>query len=250
MEVTENHLILYDLLEKLAVISKRGPIPSTTTGDKSVGMTLLNALGINQSSTKKSKYHGIVVVASRKSNSSTRNRVNLFAQVPDWQLSNCKSSREIVEKYGYESGFNERRLYCTVETKHVNSQGLKLIINREKNIINEIAFQNNIEQSVVIWRIEKLEKRLLETHPETVWVQAVAIENNGQEYFHYRKAIYTGQPKIEMLIELFQTGTISIDHLICKKKNRVNEKGPLFKIDPINLSLLFPEQKIFDLMSY
>ena len=50
-------------------------------------------------------------------------------------------------------------------------------------------------------------------------------------------------------MQLLDEGIITMDHLI-KRKNKTGaaaEKGPLFKINPKNLMLLFPESKIYNL---
>lgn len=243
-EIREN------LFKKLSELARKGPIPAIAKGDPAVGMTLLHALGIEYSSLAKPNYFGIVVTARRRAISGRGNRVNLFAQVPDWRFSNCKSSREIVERYGYDLNPNKRQLYCTVNTRHSNSQGLVLEINRKDDNLEEIAQRAGKHEQVAIWQMKKLKERLIETHPESVWVKAIAFERDGQEFFHYRECIYSELPRANDFLELLDTGTITLDHLISMDNGRVTEKGPLFKISPTNLDLLFPSQKKFDLLAH
>lgn len=237
------------LFRKLSEVATKGPIPAISKGDTAVGMTLMNELGIEYSSLSKPNFHGIVVTAHRRTNSGRSNRVNLFAQVPDWTISECKSSREIVERYGYYAGHGKRRLYCTVSANHLNSQGLSLTIDDMKNHLIEVAQKGEKKTPVATWKVKKLQDRLIETHPESVWVKAITIEHDGKEFFHYRECIYSGAPKENVFRDLLETGTITIDHLITLENGRVIEKGPLFKIRPANLGLLFPSPQKYDLLS-
>ena len=230
-------------------ISKKGFVPSVNYGSSSIGMTLLAELGINYSSTGKPNYRGIVVNASRNKFSTKLNRVNLFAQVPDWTISNCKSSREIVETYGYVTKDGGKKLFCTINSKHNNSQNLRLRIDKSTEILHEEFHSSDIVVNVASWYLNTLKSRLLKTHPITLWVQGNVLKKNGKEYFHYTTATFTGPPNVDAFIDLLNLGTISIDHLISKKENSVSEKGPLFKILRGNFPLLFPIQMSFDLLN-
>lgn len=247
MDDSENSRHL--LLRKLVELAQQGPVAAVGAGDTSVGMTLLESLAIDYTSAAKPNYSGIVVSASRRSKSRRSNRVNLFAQVPDWEISTCKSSREIVEKYGYTASDEELRLYCTVRSRVPNSQGLYLEFDHANDILREVALQEGQKENVVGWKTEKLEQRLVESHPESIWVKAVASHRGSQEYFHYREATYTGPPNVSILSNLIEEGTITVDHLILRRSGRVREKGPLFKIDPNNLEMLFPAPEVYDLMA-
>jgi hypothetical protein len=237
------------LFQKLSHIAKRGPIPAIMTGDTAIGMTLLDALGIDYTSSAKPKFEGIVVTARRRTPTGRGNRVNLFAQVPDWDLSACKSSREIVQKHGYKTGPNKRRLYCTVRARHPNSHGLVLEINIREGLVEEISQVSGLREPVATWRIKKIQDRLIQARPESVWVKAEVFERDGKEFFHYREGLYTGPPKVDIISTLLDTGTITIDHLIDLEGSSAKEKGPLFKIHPDNLDVLFPSPKKYDLMA-
>lgn len=237
------------IFEKLLELARKGPIPAISRGDPAVGMTLLDALEIEYTSAAKPNYHGIVISAHRSIPAGARNRVNLFAQVPDWRMSYCKSSREIIERYGYDTGPYKRHLVCTVNSRQANSQGLMLSIDRDKSLLNEIAVLAGRHEPVATWQVSKLENRLIESHPESFWVKANVLERDGQELFHYREVVYTGPPKVDMFLVLLDSGTITMDHLIEINHGRVKEKGPLFKINPSNLELLFPAPMKYDLLS-
>ena len=199
------------LLRKLSSLAHKGPIPSIGHGASTVGMTLLDALDIKYQTIDKPRFMGIVVNGRRRIGGAGQNRVNLFARVPCWEISECKSSRQLVEDYGYDADDGVRKLYCTVQSHHQNSQGLYMNVNKGKGILEERIKINGEDRPVVSWRIKDLKEILAKKHPQTMWVIAVVSEKNGREYFHYREATYTSSPKVDQLVELLDEGTITLD---------------------------------------
>jgi hypothetical protein len=232
-----------ELLAKLKEIANRGPIKSLVQADTGVGRTLESALGIQMNSNKLPDYKGIELKSFRKS---VTNRKNLFAQVPNWEISKFKSSEEILDNFGYLRG-EVFKLYCTVNSLRRNSQGLMLKLDDE----NEILFENCSDSSIgdfVAWKLETLKKRLLEKHRETFWIEAKSTFIDGVEYFEYNTATHTKKPLASQLSLLIQQAEITLDHLIKKNVDgSVSEKGPLFKIRPSSMNLLFPKPEIHSL---
>lgn len=233
-----------ELLQKLAKLAQKGPILSLVNADTSVGRTLETALGIDINSSKLPDYKGIELKSFRAKKG---NRKNLFAQVPDWHLSKFKSSSEILDAFGYwrEEDF---KLYCTVSSIVSNSQGLSLKMDMDINQLIEYSDDKRIGEFVV-WSLEKLHQRLLEKHKETFWVAADVIHDDGKEYFQYKQVEHTRKPLVSQFDILLEQGVITLDHLIKRNsKGKVVEKGPLFKIKPNSLDLLFPPSKIYNLV--
>lgn len=233
-----------ELLQKLTELAQRGPIQSIVDADTSVGRTLETALGIDINSSKLPDYKGIELKSFRAKKG---NRKNLFAQVPDWDLSKFKSSMEILDAFGYwrEDDF---KLYCTVSSIVSNSQGLSLKMDMDINQLIEYSNDKRIGEFVV-WSLEKLHQRLLEKHKETFWVAADVIQEDNKEYFQYKKVEHTRKPLVPQFDILLEQGVITLDHLIKRNvKGKVVEKGPLFKIKPNSLDLLFPPSKIYSLI--
>ena len=242
-----------ELTDALRKVAERGPLPAVGAGAHSVGMTLLDALGVPYSSARKPNFKGIVVNArrvttARRGLARRSSRVNLFAQVPDWTISDSKSSREILYAHGYARDGGERKLYCTVRTGYPNSQGLYLRVDSALDLLHEEVAQDGGPRNVASWSLPLLESRLAQTHPMSMWVSAHSSFRNGQEFFHYVEAQYTPKPKSGVLSLLLGTGTITVDHLILERFGRVSEKGPLFKIDPLNIHSLFPDTGSFRLL--
>lgn len=245
MKLNEN---VNQIVSELASISRKGPIEARGKGPSAVGMTLLAELGIPYETKRKPNKNGIVVSARRGTKAHAPNRVNLFAKVPNWKISDVNSSAEILERYGYDRD-GERRLNCTVSAREPNTQGLKLWVDRANAMLHEHYCSETGEHAFASWYLSDLQEKLAANHPETIWVSARATKSGEQESFHYRYATYSGAARVELLPELISQGTITMDHLINNEKGKVTEKGPLFKIKPTNLRLLFLEYKVYDLMS-
>jgi hypothetical protein len=121
-------------------------------------------------------------------------------------------------------------------------------VNRELSLLEEWLHADNFHQNIAVWRMDRLKKKLAEAHPETIWVTAQVSEENGFERFHYRYATVSSAAKVDDLPDLLAEGTVTMDHLITESGGRTIEKGPLFKLRPKNLPLLFPQNVLFDLL--
>ena len=244
-EINQNtNAIADELLFKLKEISARGLVPAMLKADTAIGRTLETLLNIDINSSKKPDYKGIELKSYRDKKG---NRKNLFAQVPDWNLSKFSSSAEILNAFGYNRG-EDFKLYCTVSTLVRNSQGLKLKLNTEINHLVENSDKSTIGDFVV-WGLETLHKRLLEKHNETFWIAADSKLIDGKEYFQYKKVEHTKKPIVSQFDILLEQGIITLDHLIKRKPSgSVVEKGPIFKIKPNALDLLFPPSQSYSLI--
>jgi hypothetical protein len=234
-----------ELLVLLNKIAARGPIPAMLKADTAIGRTLETLLGIDINSSKKPDYKGIELKSYRDKRG---NRKNLFAQVPDWNISKFKSSAEILNSFGYSRG-EDFKLYCTVSALARNSQGLKLKMDTEIRHLIENSEKSNIGD-FVIWGLETLHKRLLEKHNETFWIAADSIIIQGTEHFQYKKVEHTKKPIATQFDILLEQGIITLDHLIKRTATGGTvEKGPIFKIKPTALELLFPPSRSYSLIS-
>jgi hypothetical protein len=239
-----SNAIADELLYKLRLISASGFVPAILNADTGIGRTLENLLGILMNSSKAPDYKGIELKSYRDKRG---NRKNLFAQVPEWNLSKFKSSAEILENFGYNRG-DDFKLYCTVSSIVRNSQGLMLKLDNNTRQLLENSDKSNIGDFVV-WGLETLHKRLLEKHNETFWITADSKIIDGKEFFQYKKVEHTKKPIVSQFDILLEQGIITLDHLIKRKvTGRVVEKGPIFKLKPNSLDLLFPPSQSYDLL--
>ena len=242
-----NHIsneVAEELLILLNKIASQGPVPAMLKADTAIGRTLETLLGIDINSSKKPDYKGIELKSYRDKKG---NRKNLFAQVPDWSLSKFKSSAEILNNFGYSRG-EDFKLYCTVSALVSNSQGLTLKMDSKINQLLENSDQTNIGDFIA-WNLETLHNRLLEKHNETFWIAADSIIIDNREHFQFKKVEHTRKPIVTQFDILLEQGIITLDHLIKRKPTgSVVEKGPIFKIKPNSLDLLFPPSQSYFLI--
>lgn len=238
-----------EVAEAIAEISRRGPVKAHARGDMAVGKTLMDLLGMSQETATKPRFKGMVLTARRQAPNGAGNRVNLFAMVPDWKISACKSSEEIAAKYGYDRD-GGRKLYVTVGSRGRNTRGLFLEVDHAAQLLRERHRESSSRtRDVAAWHLDDLKGRLLDRHPASAWIVANVSRKDGEEYFHYRYIQFTDTPRAEFLPKLIEQGTVTLDHLILTKDGRTVEKGPLFKIKPENVRALFPESPRYDLMA-
>lgn len=240
----QENSIADELLMLLRNLARKGAIRSEVAADTSVGRTLETALGIPINSSKTPDYKGIELKSFR---SGRNNRKNLFTQVPNWKLSKFKGSEEILEAFGYERG-SDFKLYCTVSAANFNSQRLSLKVEHDLAHLVEFTDIKSIGDFAV-WELQKLHERLEEKHKETFWISAISTFEDGIEYFQYEKVSHTKKPILSQFDILLEQGGVTLDHLIKRTKTGgVNEKGPIFKIKPDALSLLFPPSQDYELI--
>lgn len=238
-----------ELLARLRLIAGGGLVPSVmeNRADTAVGRTLETALGIAINSAKEPDYKGIELKSYRRRKGSRENRKTLFAQVPNWKISKFKSSRKILETFGYERG-DDFKLYCTVSASVENSQGLSFMLDEKEGILNEVS-NKKAYGAFASWYMRDLRQRLAEKHNETFWVGADVQVIEGRDHFRFRDVIHTRKPIASQFDILLEQGEITMDHLIKRnRKGRVSEKGPLFKINAPSLELLFPPHKTYSLL--
>ncbi|MEX6200167.1 MvaI/BcnI family restriction endonuclease [Providencia stuartii] len=151
------------------------------------------------------------------------------------------------------SGQNDFKLYCTISTRKPNSQGL--IFKVEEDVLQEWSAEykddkNIFKEHIASWSGKLLRKRLKEKHSETFWIEAKSQFIDGVEYFQLISVTHTKAPLLNQLMPLLESGTITMDYLIKRsaKNGRVTEKGPLFKINSRDLSLIFPEPVKYSLI--
>lgn len=237
-----------DVISALRAIAGKGWIDAFRHGSTSIGMTVERELGITPNSSQAPDFCGFEVkskvVDGQDINDVTiGTRHTLFAKVPDWDISDLKSSKEIVVRYGYPgTKASERlRLYCTVSSRAPNSNGLQFHVDEHSGTLVESFVSQEGNQPVARWRRQSLETKLDEKHRQTAWVLANEREVCGQRQFRMIGVRLTWKPRTQALMNLLHAGVVTMDHLIKQKANGiVNEKGPLFKIAPDDFSLLFP----------
>ena len=84
-----------ELFSMLKSVSTEGYIKTLRPGDTGVGYTLETKLGIQANNNRAPDYKGIEIKSGRQ-RSQRSGRTTIFSQVPNWAISQLKSSREIL----------------------------------------------------------------------------------------------------------------------------------------------------------
>lgn len=236
---------LDELIDRLRRLAAGPALPGLVDADTGVGRTLEHALGIPMNSSKDPDYKGIELKFARQRPVARRNRSNLFAQVPDWDISPCSSSRAILECFGYQRS-GAFKLYTEVGYRP-NSLGLHL----KHDAVNAVIEERSVRDDVPIvarWRMANLAKRLHEKHAETAWVEVASTRVAGIEHFKPVRMLYTSAPRFDVFHLLVGNGLITMDHLIKQTGTKVNEKGPLWKLEPGGQPSLFAGTRAIELL--
>lgn len=235
----ETSFVSDELLAQLQCLAKAGPLPSVCRGDTAVGRTVETALGIPINSSRSPDFKGIELKSKRWRRGRVGTRYTLFACVPNWSLSPCKSSAEILERYGYQRD-DVRKLYCTVSATKANSQGLQFRVDSDLAQLVEYAWRTQPrKEDVAVWELGRLHASFSAKHRETFWIHAAPVKIGLTDAFLLEEVVHTRGPNLAQFDSFLEEGVITMDHLIKRTARRVSEKGPLFKVTANRLNELF-----------
>lgn len=248
--VYQDELVAKELREKIQEIHNRGFLRSITSGDPGVGDTLENALGISRNNSKNPDYKGIELKSTRLTRNGsdrTPTRNTLFTKVPDIGY----TYREIVEHYGKiqtprDSQFARLQLYETCRVSRKNAYDLQLEVDVVHDQLNLMHMEERL-RFVSAWYMQKLKETLLIKHKETFWVKAISENREGCEFFRYDKIVHTKKPNASLLAPLLEEDKITIDLAAHITDGKWRDHGVLFKMNPIDIPLLFPDPIEYDL---
>lgn len=226
---------------------------TSVSADTGIGRTVESLLGIKMNSDKSPDYKGIEL-KSKRDTSKVRN--TLFCNVPNWELSKFKNSKEICEKYGYDHlGDGVKRLHITLRSimsrsySSLNPQNLALYVNEKTNMLEANEYDPDKHGSdnyskvndVVVWELLTLHNRLLTKHHETFWIDADTEKRGPDEYFRVKEIVHSKNPNVSQFDVLLDQGLITVDFLLCRQG--VGGDAFSFKIGSKARNLLFPESE-------
>ena len=246
LEVAENperNPSLDRLIVKLTAIARAGPTRAHGHGDTAVGRTMETALGIAINSSKDPDWEGVVELKFGRPRPAQRR--TMFAKVPNWKLSRLKSSREILERFGYQRD-GVFRLYVEVGAKP-NSRGLSLRADEKAGLIRESSTLPGLPE-VAVWQLADLQDAMLNKHQQTCWIVCEESEEAGITHFQPTEVQYTRAPRVDLIPLLIEAGEMTVDHLIKEEHGAVREKGPLWKISKAASPQLLPVVSNFKLL--
>lgn len=212
---------------------------------KDVGDTLEKCLEMKPNSDKHADFNNKIELKGKRKGKNSKD--TLFSMVPNWDISNIKSSPEMILTYGYKSTKENHSgyvdLFVTVGHKP-NNQGLYLEVDDE----NEVLIQKHVEPNGTtidscIWTFDDLKERLNLKHPETLWVLAEEKLIDGKIYFNYERIEHTKSPIFNSFLLLISQGKITFDWRGRMKPDGTGykDKGHCFRLKPKYRNLLFGE---------
>lgn len=231
-----------ELLEKMKEISNLGFIQTKRKGDTGVGFTLETLLGISANNSRAPDYRGIEIKSKRYCSRKGR-RSTIFSQVPNWDLSRLKSSRDLLSERGrFSKKKNRVQLFHELSALKSNSFDMRLLVDTTKDQLQQIYTAREPHILDVLWDFPLLKRRLSEKHSETFWVTAETKGKNGTETeeFWYNSVKHTGGIDLSAFPILLDLGVITLDYTIKATLNGgVKDQGYLFKMNSTDLDLLF-----------
>lgn len=227
-------------------------LPSEVMADTGIGRTIESILGISMNSSALPDYKGIELKSHREA---AKVRNTLFTQAPDWSISRLKSSRAIVDKYGYPIEDSKRKtLQVTLSSNRPNPQKLGLRVEPEKGILEANEFDLTQEANgnfrklndVAAWTLMKLHERLLTKHHETFWIDVETKIFGNKEFFRCSEIVHTKNPIPAQFDVLLEQGEITVDFLLCRPSGHGDTYS--FKIKQRARQLLFPQSSTYHLI--
>lgn len=225
-------------------------MPAEVLADTGIGRTVESTLGIEMNPSKNPDFKGIELKSHREA---SRVRNTLFTQTPEWNISRIKSSKAIVDGYGYiPDGYTHKSLHVTLAANRPNPQGLGLLVQPQLGLLEADEFSQIPSEDgtfrkindVAAWRLIKLHERLLTKHHETFWIDAETKVESGREYFRVSEILHTKNPIPSQFDILLEQGQITVDFLLYRDSGGDTYS---FKINGKAKSLLFPESETYNL---
>lgn len=222
-----------ELLSRLRAFSNEW-IKLDIEADTGIGRTIERLLGISMNCANEPDYKGIELKTARLK----ATRTTLFSKTPDWNLSACKSTKEILAKCGYLTNDGRLTYHNTLVCDAPNSQGLFLLVNESTDHL-EIK-QKKIEKNfdIAVWRLKTLHETLKKKHAETFWISTNTRKNEGFTEFQISAITHSRKPIISQFDYLLLQRRISVDLLLGRG---TGGDTYAFKLKKGNVPLLFPD---------
>lgn len=241
-----------ELIQLLSALKRKGPVLSVSpdkSNPKDIGETLERELRISPNSSKIADFENQIELKAKRDGSQTKD--TLFSMVPDWTNSVVSSANEMILTHGYTSNRYEDfvDLYVTVGNKP-NNQGLYLEVDEDAGLLHQFHVdEHGAISPTCVWSLKSIRERLLEKHPETVWVVGKEVIIDGKIHFHFDTVEYTSSPIFSSFLLLLAQGIVTYDWRgrVRPDKTGYKDKGHCFRVSPKKRFLLFGEIETIEL---
>lgn len=206
--------------------------------DTGIGRTIERLLGIPMNSAKEPDYKGIELKSARPKTT----RTTLFSKTPDWTISACKNTQDILNKCGYITAEGRLSYRNTLVCNIPNSQGLFLYLNGIADYLEIKQKQEKIDYDIAVWRLKTLHETLKKKHAETFWIATNTRNNQGHTEFQISNITHSRKPIVSQFDYMLEQRRISVDLLLGRGKHGDTYA---FKLKKGGVPLLFPEPQVY-----
>ena len=101
------------------------------------------------------------------------------------------------------------------------------------------------------WQHQRLQNRLFEKHPNTIWVEAEEAIIDGKIHFRFKNdMVFTSRPIFSQFVSLIDSSIITYDWRgkVMSDQTRYRDHGHGFRIGKSNRSLLFEDNIDFNII--
>ncbi len=233
-----------EFVERIKQIKDRGFVESNRSGDTGIGKTLEDLLGISENNIAGPDFDIYELKSGRKDSSSM---LTLFTKAPMPKGAN----KSLLEAFGYkqrtmrnrnqshvsdyisakipeqECSTREKELHVTVDSKSVNSVGLKL------ETKNNRIYISNAKNVVAYYDENTLRDAFENKYKKLILVLASSKKENGKEWFWFNEAYLLEGFSFEKFSELVKDGIIKLDLRIGHYPNGTpHDHGTGFRVLP------------------
>lgn len=233
-----------EFLQRIKQIKEMGFVESNRSGDTGIGKTLEDLLGISENNIAGPDFDIYELKSGRKDSSSM---LTLFTKAPMPKGAN----KALLEAFGYkqrtkrnseqlqvtdyttaqilekECSVREKELHVTVDSKSINSVGLKLEIRD-----NKIYIDNN-KNVVAFYEENTLQKAFEKKYNKLILVLASNKKEKGKEFFWFNEAYLLEGFSFERFSNLVKDGVIKLDLRIGHYANgNPHDHGTGFRVLP------------------
>ncbi len=226
-----------ELTLKIKALEKKGFIPSVRRGPTGIGHLLESELGIRETNLAIPDIGGRVEIKGTRRNANALITLFTFNRGV-WRI----KQKEVISKFGYIDNSERKSLYSTVSSGSSNSQGFKIEIDADRNLI---ILKNDFEKETIAeWSTYVIAGKFMTKLDRLLLIYADSKIENETELFWFNEAYLLEHPTPENFLESFRRNEIFLDiRMHLKTSGGVRNHGTGFRIAERNLIHLYKSKK-------
>lgn len=229
---------LQQLKKELSALKSRGYIKSQRKGPTGIGYTLERELHLKENNVSIPDIGGRVELKASRKNASSLITLFTFNRGV-WKI----PQKSILENYGYNDKSGRLSLYNIAKVGKINTQGLILRIDDEKNEV--LLLHKSSNTILAIWSIYTIMGKFLNKTERLILVLADSrLDENKKEEFHFNEAYFLKEPNPQSFLSAFKNGNVVIDiRMHLKLNNVVRNHGTGIRVAEKDIPLLYSSKE-------